>query len=62
MNTKKPTNEPTPFCSIDEAARRTGLSTYYFRQGVKEGTIPYLRSGRSIFINLAKWKEEVMKE
>lgn len=62
MNVKKASQEGTPFCSISEAARRTGLSTYFFRQGVKDGSIPHIKSGRSIFVNLAKWNEEVMKK
>lgn len=62
MNVKKASQEGTPFCSISEAARRTGLSTYFFRQGVKEGSIPYIKSGRSIFVNLAKWQEQIMKK
>lgn len=40
------------FLSITEAARVTGLSTYYLRQGVKSGEIEHLRAGEKYLVNM----------
>ncbi len=50
---KSPTPNPSaPLQKIADTARITGLSQYYLRQGVKAGTIPYVRSGRVVYINV----------
>ena len=41
-----------PFQKIDEAVKTTGLSAYYLRQGCRSGSIPCVRSGRTIYINV----------
>ncbi len=43
-----------PFVSISSAARITGLSQYYLRQGVRNGTVPHIRSGTKYLINLPR--------
>lgn len=43
-----------PFQKIDEAVRTTGLSGYFLRKGCREGSIPCVRSGRTIYVNVAK--------
>ena len=40
------------FCTISEVAHSTGLSSYYIRQGVKEGWIPHIRCGNKIMVNM----------
>ncbi|MCD7770408.1 MAG: excisionase family DNA-binding protein [Oscillospiraceae bacterium] len=42
------------FLSIQETARITGLSQYYLRQGVRNGTVPHIRSGTKYLINLRR--------
>ena len=41
-----------PFLKIKDASRVTGLSTYYLRNGCKDGTIPCVKSGKTYFINV----------
>lgn len=41
-----------PFQKIPEACRTTGLSQYYLRRGCREGSIPHLRSGSTIYVNI----------
>jgi len=47
------TNEKqfTQFCSIDECARRSGLSRRFVRQAAKAGRIPVLMSGEKYIID-----------
>lgn len=46
-----------PFATISDAARITGLSQYYLRQGVRNGTVPHIRSGTKYLINLPRLLE-----
>ena len=41
-----------PFATITEAVKITGLSAYYLRRGVKDGTVPHIQSGRKYLINV----------
>ena len=41
-----------PFQKIEDAVRTTGLSAYYLRRGCREGSIPCIRSGRTIYVNV----------
>lgn len=41
-----------PFQTIKNAATTTGLSQHYLRAGVKAGTVPHVKSGRCIKINV----------
>ena len=41
-----------PFQKISDAAKTTGLSRYFLRQGCRDGTIPCVRSGQTYFINI----------
>ena len=40
------------YMSIREAARETGLSEHYIREGVREGRLPFLYSGRKALVNV----------
>lgn len=41
-----------PFLKIPEAAKVTGLSTYFLRHGVIDGSVPYVKSGKTYYINI----------
>lgn len=43
-----------PFQRIEDAVRSTGLSAYYLRRGCRDGSIPCVRSGRTIYVNVAE--------
>lgn len=43
----------TPFQTIAEAAKSTGLSQYFLRRGCKDGSIPCIKSGTKYFVNVA---------
>lgn len=42
----------TPFQKIGEAARTTGLSTYFLRNGCKDGSVPHVKSGTVYLVNI----------
>ena len=41
-----------PFQKIPEAARTTGLSTYFLRHGVRDGSVPHIKSGTVYLVNV----------
>lgn len=41
-----------PFQKIPEAARSTGLSTYFLRRGVRDGSVPHVKSGTVYLVNI----------
>lgn len=45
--------------TIQETSRTTGLSQYYLRQGVKNGTIPHVNCGRKYYINVPAMLERL---
>lgn len=47
------------FHTVDQTAKITGLSKWYLRQGLKAGTIPHIRNGKRIFINLPQLLAEL---
>ena len=52
MRKHTPPVPSTPFMNVRDAARATGLSQYYLRKELAKGTIPHLKSGRCIMINV----------
>lgn len=38
----------TPFQTIEQACKTTGLSMYYLRRGCWAGTVPHVKSGRVV--------------
>lgn len=48
-------NALTPFATINEAARRTGLSTWFIRQNIK--AIPHCKSGKKYLIYMKGLEE-----
>ncbi len=49
----------TPFMTIREACDFTGLSQFYLRTGAKNGTIPHIRCGQKILINVPLLLEQL---
>ncbi len=49
----------TPFMKIKDAARVTGLSIYYLRNGCKDGTAPCIKSGIVYLINVPRLLEKL---
>lgn len=41
-----------PFQSMNDTVRSVGVSLYYLKQGIKDGTVPHVRSGRKILVNV----------
>ena len=41
-----------PFLPILEVVKETGLSSYYLRQGCRDGWIPHIRCGNKVVINM----------
>lgn len=46
------TNDSAPFQTIENASRITGLSSWYLRDGCKNGSVPHIKSGRTYLINV----------
>ncbi|BDG04957.1 excisionase family DNA-binding protein [Anaeromyxobacter oryzae] len=46
--------QPPLLVGVQEAARRLGVSVSTVRRGVKDGSLPYRRIGRSVRIDLAR--------
>lgn len=46
------THKTTPFQTIPQACKTTGLSKYFLRKGCQEGTIPHIMSGNVFYINI----------
>lgn len=44
----------TPYLKIKDAVAVTGLSAYFLRNGCKDGTVPHIRSGSTIYINVPR--------
>ena len=42
----------TPFQTIPQACKTTGLSMYFLRNGCRDGTIPHVKSGNTWYINI----------
>ena len=47
------------FLSIPDANTATGLSAFYLRSGCKDGTIPYIRSGKKYMIDMEAFLEQL---
>lgn len=50
----------TPFCNINEAARRTGLSAWFIRENIKD--IPHCKSGKKYMVNVEGLMEYALKK
>lgn len=52
----------TPFLKISEAAKVTGLSQYYLRKGVKDGSVPHVKSGTVYYVNIVALQRRLEEE
>ena len=50
------------FCSVNEAARESGLSSHFLREGIKAGTVPYIMSGSKYLIDYDALMEKLREE
>lgn len=48
--------------SSKEAARASGMSEWYVKQGIKNHTIPIVRCGRRVLVNLPLFLESLDKQ
>ena len=46
-----------PFQKIPATSKSTGLSMYFLRRGVKDGSIPHIKSGNDYLINMNRLLE-----
>ena len=49
----------TPFMKIKDAAKVTGLSMYYLRNGCKDGSVPHVKSGTVYLVNIPRLLEKL---
>ena len=49
----------TPFQTIPEASKTTGLSKYILREGCKAGTVPHIMSGTTYYVNIPKLLQQL---
>mgnify|MGYP000011928664 CR=1 FL=1 len=47
-----------PFQKIEDAVRTTGLSSFFLRKGCRDGSIPCVRSGRTIYVNVLAFLQQ----
>ena len=52
-------NTSAPFQSVKNAARITGLSEFFLRNGLKAGTIPFVKSGNKYLIHVPRLLEQL---
>ena len=48
-----------PFQSITDTVKTTGLSAYYLRRGIKDGSVPCVKSGAKYLINVPRLLESL---
>lgn len=54
--------ENIPYAKIREAARITGLSQHYLRKGVKDGSVPHVKSGTVYYVNIVALQRRLEAE
>lgn len=54
INMSKPIFQP-----IKEAVKTTGLSEWYLRQALKAGTLPHIRTGSKVLVNVPRLLAEL---
>ncbi len=55
-------NPDAPYQSVKNAARLSGLSTYYIRKGIQEGRIPFIRIGSDYRVNFPAFLRQLEEE
>ena len=57
-NTENNVIQPV-FQPIKEAVKTTGLSEWYMRQALKNGTLPHIRTGNKVLVNVPRLLAEL---
>lgn len=57
-NTENNAIQPV-FQPIKEAVKTTGLSEWYMRQALKNGTLPHIRTGNKVLVNVPRLLAEL---
>ena len=55
-------NDRPAFASIKDFCKLSGLSQFCIRQRIKAGTLPFIRSGNTYFVNVTAALEVLDKE
>lgn len=50
------------FAKLEDVSDLTGLSMCYLRQGVRNGTIPHIKTGVKYMINVPEFLEDLKKQ
>lgn len=48
-----------PFMKIKDACAVTGLSQFAIRRGVRDGSIPHIKSGQTYYVNIPALLEQL---
>lgn len=48
-----------PFQDIEDTVKTTGLSSYYLRRGIRDGSIPHIKSGTKYLVNVVRLLENL---
>lgn len=51
-----------PFMTLKEACSFTGLSVYFLRNGVKDGSVPHIKAGNRYLVNVPLLIERLNRE
>lgn len=52
-------NERPDYLKILDAAKATGLSAYFIRNGCRDGSIPCIRCGTVFFVNMPAFRAQL---
>ncbi|MDD6490371.1 MAG: hypothetical protein PUG48_11305 [Clostridia bacterium] len=55
-------NPNIPYQSIKNTAKTTGLSEYSIRQRLHNGTLPHIKSGSKVLVNVPKFLKQLEEE
>ena len=56
------TDRNAPYQGIAQASFVSGMSQYYIRQGILNGTIPHIRSGNKYLVNVPAFIEQLNQQ
>lgn len=51
-----------PFMTLKETCAYTGLSVYQLRNGVKDGSVPHIKTGNKYLVNVPLFLEKLNRE
>ena len=59
MKTEAINMDQPVFQPIKQAVKTTGLSEWYLRQALKNGTLPHIRTGSKVLVNVPRLLAEL---